>query len=504
VRTPAGNAYDIVPYVGAADPAADIRRLESTASLFGMTPAPPPSARVLELGCGTGDNLLPLAIAYPHTRIVGCDLARSAIASARAMADALALGNVDFRHASLADVDEGWGEFDYILCHDVFSWVAPELRHRILDILARNLAPQGVGFVSHDALPGWHLHEVAREMTRYHTRHLDDHRATIDQARALLSLTAEVQDQRRDAYAALIRDEYCLLSTIPDAELYHLVSEPHHRPFYFHEFIDELQGATLQWLADAGPGVCESWLPESARTLLRHVPTLERQQYVDYLANCTFRRALVCRGDAQLNPRADPQVLGRLWIGLTAAGRVEPGVGPEGTRLRTDRGELIASDPVVEEALSKLDDARPQLIPCSGLFTAELPVDFLMDALRCGAVDGVLTPFTLTNHIDVLPMVSPLVRLQARQGGRVTNQKTEPVQLSAITRFVARRLDGTRDRGGLAEEIERGIGCGGPEVDTALVKVAGDPSELTDECLRYMRDHALLMDGSTRRETGPV
>jgi hypothetical protein len=86
----------------------------------------------------------------------------------------------------------------------------------------------------------------------------------------------------------------------------------------------------------------------------------------------------------------------------------------------------------------------------------------------------------------------------------VTNQKSEPVQLSALTRFVAMRLDGTRDRGGLAEEIGRGIECGGPDVDTALVEVAGDPSELTDECLRFMRDHALLMDGSTRRETGPV
>lgn len=498
MRTPAGHAYDIVPYVGAADPAADIRRLESTASLFGMTPARAPVARVLELGCGTGANLLPLAIEYPHATFVGCDLARTAIESARAMADALAIGNVDFRHASLADVDEGWGEFDYVLCHDVFSWVAPELRCKILEIMSRNLAPQGVGYLSHDALPGWHLHEVAREMMRYHTRHLAEQRATIDQARALLSLAAEVQDQRNGTYAALIRDEYCLLSTIPDAELYHLLSEPHHRSFHFHEFIDELQGAALQWIADAGPGMCESWFPEAAQTLLRQAPTLERQQYVDFLANCTFRRALVCRADVQLHPKAEPQVLRRLWIGLTAGARVEPGVDGGGTRLRTDRGDLVASDPVVGAALCRLNDARPELTSCSGLFPSEPPVDFLMDALRCGAIDCVLTPFTLTNRIDERPMVSPLVRLQAREGEFVTSQKTETVRLSALSRFVAQRLDGTRDRRDLAEEIERVIESGGLEVDIALAVLSGKPGELTEECLRFVRDHALLVDSGTR------
>jgi 2-polyprenyl-3-methyl-5-hydroxy-6-metoxy-1,4-benzoquinol methylase len=483
--------------VGAADPAADIRRLESTASLFGMTPAPPPVARVLELGCGTGANLMPLAVEYPQARIVGCDTARSAIESARAMADALAVGNADFRHASITDVDEGWGEFDYILCQDVFSWVAPELQRRILDILSRNLAPQGVGYVSHDALPGWHLHEVARGMMQYHTRHLAEQRATIDQARALLSLAAEVQDQRSSTYATLIRDEYCLLSTIPDAELYHLLSEPH-RSFYFHEFIDELQGATLQWITDAGPVMCESWLPESAHTLLPQSQTLERQQYIDYLVNCTFRRAMVCRNDVQISPRPDPRVLRRFCFGLSAGARVEHGVGREGTLVRTDRGELVTSDPVVREALCVLDDARPELANCSHLFPTELPVDFLIDALRCGAIDGVLTPFTVTNRIDVRPMVSPLVRLQARHGGRVTSQKSEPVRLSTLTQFFAQRLDGTRDRRELAEEVERVRESGGLEVDIALAMLTGNPDELTEESLRCIRDNALLIDSSTR------
>ncbi len=166
-RPKAGKTYDRVPFRGAAVPSSDVRRLESIAHLFGMTPAAPASARILELGCGTGANLLPLATQYPGATFIGCDLAKSAIAYAQELAGALGIANLDLRHADLCDVDDGWGQFDYIVCHDVFSWVAPAVRRKILETLARNLAAQGVGYLSHDALPGWRLHEVAREMMRH-------------------------------------------------------------------------------------------------------------------------------------------------------------------------------------------------------------------------------------------------------------------------------------------------------------------------------------------------
>jgi hypothetical protein len=104
----------------------------------------------------------------------------------------------------------------------------------------------------------------------------------------------------------------------------------------------------------------------------------------------------------------------------------------------------------------------------------------------------------MTKRIDVLPTVSPLVRLEARRGAFVINQKSESVRLSALSRFVAQRLDGTRDRRALAEEIERAIESGGLDVDIALAVLSGNPGELTDASLRYMRDNALLIECSTR------
>ena len=131
----------------------------------------------------TAANLIPLALAHPRARFIGCDLSRSALGSAQRLIDGLGLTNVELRHVDICDVDDGWGAFDYVLCHDVFSWVAPTVRQKILSVEKRNLAPRGVGYLFYDALPGWRLHGLARDMMRYHAAGLSDPRQAVDQAR---------------------------------------------------------------------------------------------------------------------------------------------------------------------------------------------------------------------------------------------------------------------------------------------------------------------------------
>lgn len=93
----APTAYDEVSYPGWSYPQSHPDRLATLARLFGLAPADPASCRVLELGCGDGANLLPIAGAWPQARVVGIDLAASAIARGRSAADALGLRNLDLR-----------------------------------------------------------------------------------------------------------------------------------------------------------------------------------------------------------------------------------------------------------------------------------------------------------------------------------------------------------------------------------------------------------------------
>jgi methyltransferase-like protein len=126
-----------------------------------------------------------------------------------------------------------------------------------------------------------------------------------------------------------------------------------------------------------------------------------------------------------------------------------------------------------------------------------------MTAMGSGAIDGVLTPFNFTNRIGECPTASPLVRLQARQGSLVTNQKSETVHLSGLMRYVAERLDGGRDRHALAEGIARQLQSNAVKMDRELVLLdtAANPSDLTDACVRYFRDHALLISGISAPES---
>src|SRR5258706_13848073 len=89
----ASSSYDAVPYSVGAFPQTRPDRLATLATLFGLHPAPPSCARVLELGCAPGGNLIPMALADPEARFVGIDLSARQIADAQATARELNLGN---------------------------------------------------------------------------------------------------------------------------------------------------------------------------------------------------------------------------------------------------------------------------------------------------------------------------------------------------------------------------------------------------------------------------
>jgi SAM-dependent methyltransferase len=98
------TAYDEVPYENMPFPQALPRVHATVATLHGLTPPDPRTARVLELGCGGGAHLAGVAAAHPEVTALGIDLAPTAIATARESAAAAGLDNVRFE---VADVQAG-------------------------------------------------------------------------------------------------------------------------------------------------------------------------------------------------------------------------------------------------------------------------------------------------------------------------------------------------------------------------------------------------------------
>jgi predicted TPR repeat methyltransferase len=75
-------------------------------------------ADVADVGCGTGVALQTLAAAYPASRFTGFDLSPTALAIARADADAAGLSNVEFVDAAGVPLPED-GRFDLVCMFDV-------------------------------------------------------------------------------------------------------------------------------------------------------------------------------------------------------------------------------------------------------------------------------------------------------------------------------------------------------------------------------------------------
>src|SRR5690242_5950097 len=108
-RMPA-TSYDEIPYLSKPIDATHPDRLASVAALFGMNPAPVSACRVLEIGCGSGGNLLPMAYHLPGSRFTGIDLAGQAIVEGRRAAADLGIANLELIAMDLREMPDSFGE----------------------------------------------------------------------------------------------------------------------------------------------------------------------------------------------------------------------------------------------------------------------------------------------------------------------------------------------------------------------------------------------------------
>jgi S-adenosylmethionine-diacylgycerolhomoserine-N-methlytransferase len=120
-----------------------------------------PGASVLEIGCGTGRNLVKVARAYPESRLYGLDLSREMLASAAA---ALARAGLSTRIA-LARADAtafdpaalfGRAQFDRVLISYALSMIPPwrDTLALALDVLSPGGSLHVVDFGDGAGLPG--------------------------------------------------------------------------------------------------------------------------------------------------------------------------------------------------------------------------------------------------------------------------------------------------------------------------------------------------------------
>src|SRR5262245_441478 len=76
------ESYNEFPYESFVYPQSHPERMHTIARLFKLGAPDIHKARILELGCAGGGNLIPLALLYPDTRCAGIDFSADQIALA--------------------------------------------------------------------------------------------------------------------------------------------------------------------------------------------------------------------------------------------------------------------------------------------------------------------------------------------------------------------------------------------------------------------------------------
>jgi methyltransferase-like protein/2-polyprenyl-3-methyl-5-hydroxy-6-metoxy-1,4-benzoquinol methylase len=462
------DPYDTVPYPSAPFTQTHPDRLATLAILLGMTPAPVERCRVLELGCGDGSNLIPMAFSLPESEFFGLDRAEGAIRQGRARAEALGLTNITLRALDLLEFPAELGPFDYLITHGLYAWVPAAVQEKILAISQAHLAAQGVAYVSYNALPGAHLRLMLREMMLYHTREAEGPAQQIAQAQALLRWLAAAQ-RESDPYGALLKVEAERALERRGQFLYHDELAEVYAPVYFQEFLERAGRHGLQYLAEANlTELAPREFPEEVRAKLEELSAepLLREQYLDFLRCRKFRQTLLCHQEVVLDRASQPERVTRLYAAsaaeaVKATGEAEEFRGPQGAAMST-------AHPMARAAIRSLAEAWPEALGFEELLVAVRERAGLAKRPEDAAALGEILYWTCAAGLVELhawrppcaaragerPVASRLVRLQLREGAEVTTLRHRTVTVEgALERQLLLLLDGTRDRPALVKEL---------------------------------------------------
>ena len=245
------TSYDEFPYQSVPLRQTHPDHLATVASLFGFDAPDIARARVLEIGCGSGGNLIPMAASYPGSTFVGIDLSTVQITHGATEIEALGLPNIRLQAVDVMAFDEAEPAFDYIIAHGIYSWVPAPVQDRILALCASLLAANGIAFVSYNTLPGWRMLSTVREAMLYHTRDVEDPQARIAKARATLDFLAEAVPERDSAYGRLLRLAAEHIRQKPDYYVLHEYLEEANEAVYFERFVERIGAHGLRYLGDS-------------------------------------------------------------------------------------------------------------------------------------------------------------------------------------------------------------------------------------------------------------
>lgn len=470
-------SYEDLGFEGRAVPSTAPSALLLTARVHGGPRPPLEHARLLELGCGDGANLLPLAFHHPDWTLVGVDASARATDVAERGARALGLENVRFICADVASFAPE-GEHDYVIAHGLYSWI-DEVRQAALRRLVRAaLAPSGLAYVSFNAQPGWGARGRVRDALVRWPTDLAGSRARVDGLAALLG-------EPQHPWGSLLSHELERAAAADDGYLGHEYLAAHNHAFWLGEVVRDFGATGLRYVGDATfdrpEGFVAPALRERARSLADDPIAVE--EMIDLIAYRQHRAAVFARDDAAFDLAAGPELLVEARVASAvralndpfdpSPGVEEPFRGPHGTEVRVagalskmallvlardyPRGHRVDALAAIARTLLPPEhiDGNATARLRSGLWELwrNLELELRMDAPRLGTTPG------------PRPVASALSRYEAACRPALTTPLHGALPLEPIERAIVTRLDGTRTPSEVVSALTHAIEAGALQLE---------------------------------------
>jgi hypothetical protein len=472
------NPYDAVRYPSQTFAETHPITMGVFSALYGRPYAPFATARVLEIGCNGGVNLINMAFGAPLAEFVGVDLAEQPIARARATARSCGCDNVDFHLCDLAEIDESYGSFDYIIAHGVYAWIPAGSREALMRVIGERLSADGLALVSYNALPGSRLREAVRDMLLTVSNEAEDPKEKLDLARSLLSEYIELWSDTEADEMAVKFEARRILSREPEA-IFHDELNQDYAPQLLSAAVAAAARFGLDYLCDAEPNSsAEILFPSEAFAPMRawaRGDWTRFEQLMDFRTMRRFRYSIFCRGAA--DRRREPMRLRGLWAcGELKALEADPEA-PDGAEFEAvPKVKIKTRDPKLVKFLSALAAAFPLAIPLDS--AAENPVlaDYVFRLFTNRVIQVTIAQWPLVAVAGERPKASPLARLQAATGAAVVSTlRHDSMRIDGAPALsLLTLMDGSRTREELAVGLAEREGLSSTEASARLDRILTD------------------------------
>jgi SAM-dependent methyltransferase len=463
------TTYDEVRYSNFPYAQTHPDRLATVAALHGLSTPDPATARVLELGCGAGGNLIAMAVATPGISALGVDLAAGPVAEGRETIEAVGLENIELRQGDIAQLRDGQlGEFDFVIAHGVYAWIPEPVRHDLLAAIHSHLAADGIAFVSYNAHPGGYMRRALRDAGLWFAGDIENPAERAERARELYKFVWDHRAGTKDWWGGLLESQLEAFALGPVYRLVHDELGEFWAPVWFADFARRTADAGLAYVGDADlTNLLPGRVPEAMAGELDEFSggdRIAREQVIDILRCVFFRQSVLCRDSRTASDEAVVDALASLHYA---------------TRPGTSDAEPPAG--LLASVLALLRSREPDTVAFADLRAATgAGHDDLCEALREGFLAELVMPHrTPLRAIRIgeveRPVASPLARWQAGRQSEVTSMAYTNVHMEEpAARVLLELLDGTRDRDAIRAEFQArtGIPITPQDLDTNLEALA--------------------------------